>query len=88
MEEQGGQGGGRRNPLPAGGLSSNAAPHRYAARHRGYGYMLAALEWHTDKGVRYLRVRVDGKTGGVIPPISTGPKSRTVMQPWPNAALG
>ena len=22
------------------------------------------LEWHTDKGVRYLRVRVDGKTGG------------------------
>ena len=26
--------------------------------------MLAALEWHTDKGVRYLRVRVDGKTGG------------------------
>ena len=64
MEEQGGQGGGRRNPLPAGGLSSNAAPHRYAARHRGYGYMLAALEWHTDKGVRYLRVRVDGKTGG------------------------
>ena len=26
--------------------------------------MLAALEWHTDKGVRYLRVWVDGKTGG------------------------
>ncbi|MDT7520080.1 hypothetical protein RAE19_15410 [Rhodoferax sp. TBRC 17660] len=24
----------------------------------------------------------------VIPPISTGPKSRTVMQPWPSAALG
>ena len=24
----------------------------------------------------------------VIPPISTGPKSRTVMQPWPDAALG
>jgi integrase len=22
------------------------------------------LEWHTDKGVRYLRVWVDGKTGG------------------------
>jgi hypothetical protein len=25
---------------------------------------------------------------GVIPPFSTGPKSRTVMQPWPNAAWG
>ncbi len=25
---------------------------------------------------------------GVIPPISTGPKSRTVTQPWPDAALG
>ena len=24
----------------------------------------------------------------VIPPISTDPKSRTVMQPWPNAASG
>ena len=24
----------------------------------------------------------------VIPPISTEPKSRTVMQPWPDAALG
>ena len=24
----------------------------------------------------------------VIPPCSTGPKSRPVMQPWPNAALG
>jgi hypothetical protein len=24
----------------------------------------------------------------VIPPISTGPRSRTVMQPWPDAALG
>ena len=22
------------------------------------------LEWHTDKGVRYLRIWVDGKTGG------------------------
>jgi integrase len=22
------------------------------------------LEWHTDKGVRYLRILVDGKTGG------------------------
>ena len=26
--------------------------------------------------------------GLVIPPISTEPKSRTVMQPWPDAALG
>jgi len=26
--------------------------------------------------------------GWVIPPFSTGPKSRTVMQPWPNAASG
>jgi hypothetical protein len=26
-------------------------------------------------------------TAEVIPPISTGPKSRTVMQPWPDAAL-
>jgi hypothetical protein len=24
----------------------------------------------------------------VIPPISTEPKSRTFMQPWPDAALG
>jgi hypothetical protein len=22
------------------------------------------IEWHTDKGVRYLRLWVDGKTGG------------------------
>ncbi|MBV5266938.1 MAG: integrase, partial [Burkholderiaceae bacterium] len=22
------------------------------------------IEWHTDKGVRYLRIWVDGKTGG------------------------
>lgn len=29
-----------------------------------------------------------GLTSSVIPPISTGPKSRTVMQPWPDAALG
>ena len=29
-----------------------------------------------------------GLFASVIPPISTAPKSRTVMQPWPNAALG
>lgn len=30
----------------------------------------------------------EGISSGVIPPISTEPKSRTVMQPWPDAALG
>ena len=29
-----------------------------------------------------------GRVLGVIPPFSTGLKSRTVKQPWPNAALG
>ena len=31
---------------------------------------------------------LDLKKEMVIPPFSTGLKSRTVMQPWPNAALG
>jgi signal transduction histidine kinase len=46
-----------------------------------------------DKGVSFSADlpkvdRMDYVGDRVIPPISTDPKSRTVMQPWPNAALG
>ena len=39
-------------------------PVGYATRHRGNGHQMRDLEWHTKSGVRYLRVWVDGKTGG------------------------
>jgi hypothetical protein len=36
-----------------------------------------------------LIIEINNEIAGlVIPPISTEPKSRTVMQPWPDAALG
>jgi glutathione S-transferase len=41
-------------------------------------------------GVAYEALEVDRRHSAqrVIPRISTDPKSRTVMQPWPNAASG
>ena len=54
-----------------------------------YAEMFAHLAPNENAPVGVLSAAVvSNDTGAVIPPISTDPKSRTVMQLWPNAASG